>query len=505
MVRLKLAGWHLELSTDVEEQQSQTETPFEGLAFGKHIIIYAAGNGLIILFGFVQVFIIAKYLSIEDYGYWQTFLLYAGYYGILHLGFIDGILLRWAGKTIEKVGSEIRIALSFLMIQQIIIIIPLCTFILVFTHPPFQSLALLVLGYALVSNVADFFMFTVQAVKRFGLLTLALISKSLVLLLFVIVLLIIDHMSYSYVIIALLTSYLLFIIFYAFQFRHYLSTGKSPVSQLWAYGEKTIKIGVFVTLSGLVFILASSIDRFIVSTYFTIEQFAIYTFAFTATLVAYTFIDAISRVFLPYIALIAHEVRTQLYYWAKSAIMVAWAIIIVIYFPGAKLVELYLPAYINSLPIIRILLCAIGFYSLIQIVQANYFKTFGKQFLLFLVGAIVLTFLVVSEIVALKVWGGLESVAAAYCVGMIVWYVAGEFSLQTTLHQNANKLWKGILIPICFISIFWLADFVSDRYIIQMGVYLGFFLVITFLFLRQEIRDLVIIAGKYGEMLIRKG
>jgi len=34
------------------------------------------------------------------------FVLYGSYAGILHLGFIDGVLVRWAGKNREKSHAE---------------------------------------------------------------------------------------------------------------------------------------------------------------------------------------------------------------------------------------------------------------------------------------------------------------------------------------------------------------------------------------------------------------
>ena len=93
--------------------------------FGSDVLIYSIGQGLLLLFGFIQVLIIPKYLSVQGYGYWQLFMLYASYVGILHLGFIDGILVRWAGKSLDEVGGEIKVAFRFLLLELLIIIAPL--------------------------------------------------------------------------------------------------------------------------------------------------------------------------------------------------------------------------------------------------------------------------------------------------------------------------------------------------------------------------------------------
>ena len=49
-----------------------------------------------VLVGFVLNLVVPKYISEYDYSYWQTFLLYSQYLGILHFGLLDGIVLRYS-------------------------------------------------------------------------------------------------------------------------------------------------------------------------------------------------------------------------------------------------------------------------------------------------------------------------------------------------------------------------------------------------------------------------
>lgn len=43
-------------------------------------------------------FILPKYLTLESYGYYKLFQFYINYAGLLHLGYADGIFLRYGGK-----------------------------------------------------------------------------------------------------------------------------------------------------------------------------------------------------------------------------------------------------------------------------------------------------------------------------------------------------------------------------------------------------------------------
>ena len=66
-------------------------------------------------------FILPLFLSVEGYGYWQLYVLYAGYVGILAFGFNDGIHLNYAGRDYnESLWHEESTYIRFLTIMSII-------------------------------------------------------------------------------------------------------------------------------------------------------------------------------------------------------------------------------------------------------------------------------------------------------------------------------------------------------------------------------------------------
>jgi len=476
----------------MEEKQSEMNSQFGIRAFGKDVLTYSLGNGLLFLFGFIQVLIIPKYLSIEDYGYWQLFVLYASYFGILHLGFIDGILVRWAGKELVQIGSEIKVAFRFLILEQIIVILPLSLFFYFLIRPPLQWTWLMILVFAFIMNLATFFIFTAQAVRKFRLLTTVNVVRGLVFLVFVIVLFVTGYLSYHYVVFAFLISFLLVLVTFTFWFRKYLWGEKSVLPQLWAYGKQNINIGIFVLLGNFVLVLFLTIDRLMVSSFFTIEQFAIYAFALAVALVVYTTVRAIAEVFFPYLSGVAPELRNRAYQLGKPAIILVWAAILAIYFPLAKLIEFYLPHYVASLPIMQVLLCTVGFGSLIRILHVNYYKVYRKQRQYFLWGITALALSVVLNLLAIKVWGTLESVAIATFISFGVWYVMNELSLKSMVGKNSRELCKGVAVLCSYLGAFWLASILADWFIAQMLTYICFFSLVTWLFFRHQVKELLV-------------
>ena len=43
---------------------------------------------------------ITKVLDVENYGYWQLFILYSNYAGFFHLGICDGLYLKLGGRKL---------------------------------------------------------------------------------------------------------------------------------------------------------------------------------------------------------------------------------------------------------------------------------------------------------------------------------------------------------------------------------------------------------------------
>ncbi|MCL0034684.1 oligosaccharide flippase family protein [Dehalococcoidia bacterium] len=463
--------------------------------FGSDILVYSAGNGLLLLFGFIQFLIIPRYLSVEDFGHLQLFMLYASYVGILHLGFIDGILVRWAGKELDQVGSEIRIAFRFLLLEQLIVIIPLGFLLYFLLQPPFQWIGLVILIYAFIFNLAAFFAFTTQAIRKFKLLTAVNVGRGMALLIFIILLFAFGYLNYHYVILASLAAFVLALSALAFRFRKYL-WGKMPsLSFLCAYGKENINIGIFVLLGNFVVVLFMTIDRLMVSSFFPIEQFAIYAFALAMAMIIYIFVGAVSQVFFPHLSGIVPELRTRAYQLGKPAIILAWASILTIYFPLTALIKFYLPHYVASLPIMQILLCTVGFGSLIQILHVGYYRVYRKQRQYFLWGITALALSVILNLLAIKVFGTLESVAIATLISFGIWYTINELSLRSVVKQSNSELGKGVAIIGSYLGAFWLASFLADWFIAQMLIYIGLFCSISLLLLRNELKELVVVAN----------
>lgn len=80
-------------------------------------IIYAFfAQGVSLLLSVVMSLIVPKVLGVEQFGYWQLFIFYAGYVGFFHFGLNDGIYLKLGGSDYDNLdynllGTQFRISI----------------------------------------------------------------------------------------------------------------------------------------------------------------------------------------------------------------------------------------------------------------------------------------------------------------------------------------------------------------------------------------------------------
>ena len=103
--------------------------------------------------GVILAFDIPKFLSVDDFGNWRTFLLYAyPHAGLLHLGVVDGALIVWSK---DRSGSPARSILGrtfrFVALEHLLIIAAAASFLL--HAPPPIPVLLDPGGFALLFNL----------------------------------------------------------------------------------------------------------------------------------------------------------------------------------------------------------------------------------------------------------------------------------------------------------------------------------------------------------------
>ena len=79
-------------------------------------------NCILILMGVISSFIVPSSITPEEFGYWQTYLLYEAYVGLVLFGYCDGIYLRYGGKEYGQLPKRRFTAFFCIMLLYLVIV-----------------------------------------------------------------------------------------------------------------------------------------------------------------------------------------------------------------------------------------------------------------------------------------------------------------------------------------------------------------------------------------------
>lgn len=415
--------------------------------FARHVALFSVANVLALVCNCVSTFLLPRLLSMESYGYYRIFLLYGSFAGVLHLGLLDGVLIRWAARPEQRLSSELAGSLAFLLAEHAAILMPATAILaLLFHSQPWFFLVIALALYAVVFNIATLGQFALQAEKAFNLLSTVTVLNPAILLVAVITLHFLNRLTLGTAIAAYTGSLLVA------AFPVWISLGRrfwparSRLRTVWRIGGHNIRIGCTVLISLLLTNIVLSLDRIVVSVSYGIRDFAVYSLAATALAVVNTIILSVSRVVFPYLSNgISREKQVQAYWSGEACLVGLWALSLVAYFPLHWLIDWLLPNYASSLPVLRLLMLGTGLTGIIHILQSNYFRA-SFQLIRMLTGCIVALVTALGLLLLARRTGQLSMMALAMLGALTVWWVLNERLLHKVTEGGIKNLARTVIV-----------------------------------------------------------
>ncbi len=470
----------IEQSTDIKDEQSKGKT------IVKNIVFVAISNIFSLVAGVLVGFMIPKIMPKVDYGFYKTFTLYFEYIGLFPLGFIDGIYLIYAGKKYADLNKEkFRTYTKFLLFFQTIISV-----VIMISSIPFMSYELGIIFFCLGINVVfnsmtGYFQFISQVTGRFKELSIrnvikaALTSISIVILTILCHFEVIDYVSYNTYIIIFTSISIFLTLWYAFTYREILFGKSAKLKEEKKEILYFFKIGFPLLVANLVSGFILSIDRQFVSIAFDIETYASYAFAYSMLGLITVLTSAISIVLYPTIKTLGEDQLKNNYNRFNSIISIVVSLFAGAYYPLKFIVENFLPNYLDSLPIFRIILPGLIITSCISMIMFNYYKAINKQTRYFIISLMTLGLSFGANMIAYFAFKKTIAISIASVIVMAIWYFIVEYFIIKRYKLNPIK---NILYITLMISMFYVLTYFVDNVFIGFGIYLSLYVAITLSF-----------------------
>lgn len=399
----------------------------------KGIVAVFVANIINVIFSLATNFFLPKYLSIESYAGIKTFQLYISYVGLLHLGYVDGMYLKYGGKELRRNLSEnFYTNLSTLRCFQFVLTV-LVTAVSILTR---DWIVIFFALSILPQNVANYFKFLYQAVGDFTLYGKVMnISTILTFAVNMLLLFVFRTDNCWYYLIIYNVIYYLIWIYLEIHFHknHSIKKGNFfSFQELWL----NIKDGFLLTLGNLSSIILTSIDRWFVKFLMTTVDFAQYSFAVSIENFLNLAITPVTTTLYNYFC---REDDKSVHKNVYRYVMIFAVTVPAAAFPVKFILEHFLRNYIDSVNTVFMLFSAQIFYIIIKSVYVNLYKVQRRQHIYFVKLIIIILLAILFNAVFFKIIGVKEAFAFGTLLSSIVWFILSTFDFKY-LHINIKDV-----------------------------------------------------------------
>lgn len=435
---------------------SETD-PWRVSAIAGDILTLGTGTAFTAAFNTLLVFLIPRLVTVEQFGYWRLFLLYAGYVGFLHFGLPDGALLRWAGRPLNQFHHELSYSVRYLLWQHAILLLPACVVIWFVLPEQLRIVGVAVAIYAPIYNVTATLQFALQSARTFRPVAISILIPPAILLISVLAWEAKWQTSFLEITTFYLASWFLALGFLLAYTKPWRNKRRKPLKNL---ARQCISSGWPIVMANTGAMLIATSDRLALSWAGTIQNFAQYSLAASAMTVPITGIQACSKVCFSHLAAATSDARKSVYGHSSRLLLIAWTIALPYYFALDMFVRHFLPKYGPSLRYARILLLGIPFLAAILILQMSYaYLNGGQKLFLARTVAVLGAALGLSALVAFWL-GSLTALAEMQVVIVGCWWFFNEWTLREFTGQSVRDWIKFSSVFVLVGLAYWLA---TDR------------------------------------------
>ncbi len=442
------------------------------------------------LAGALNAFIVPKFIGVEQFGYYREFLLYSGYIGFLHFGFVDGMMVKYAGKPIESLDKrEVESEFAFLVYFQFVIA---ACFVIIGIL--LSNISIFLFGLSVfINNVylhLSFIFLTTGQLKYYAFVRILPVFF----LIFNGILILSGISDYRYYIAAYVLANIVLLLYFFIVFKKYFNI--RPYSKFKFSGIKlNFSSGMIVMLGNFLSIFFFSLDRWGVYFYFNNTNFAFYTFALSLMQIIQVLVTSISITFYPYLA--KEENRESILKYTKFLLILS-TFSLILYFALSEIVSQFVSKFIPSLILLKYLFLSAPALIVSNSVVINLLKkkerikTYFFHFLVFLIFGIILNYAIIV------VFKTMISIAL---INVVLYYI---FLIYTTQNVNITKLeTKDLTYLIFSLVIFYLAAEYLN-YFTGIIVFTVFALGLTYLFYRNILNQVFLNINEIYRKMLRK-
>ncbi|CAI2694746.1 polysaccharide biosynthesis protein [Apilactobacillus kunkeei EFB6] len=341
--------------------------------FVKNIINLMISNLISLMISVLSSFITPVILGHDGYGYYKIFSLYTTYVPLLHIGFIDGILIRNAGKRLEDISfKKFRTYTLFLLIFELFLSIVMSIFACLINIPKINREIIIAIAiYSFLLNALTYFQFFSKCIMRFSELASIARLQSFINLFFLLLALYLYKFTAFNVNVTYYMFYMNFAVFillcyYLISYKKIILGERRTMASQFKNIRVFFRVGFAIMISYQITMVMVNADNQFISMFFKVSEYGKYAFAYSLAALLLTVFNAVSSVMLPYMKK-AGKSAVVSNHDSNMAVMNAIVFFVIAsYYPIAWIVNNFIASYSESVQYLSIVFPGVGITCIVQ-------------------------------------------------------------------------------------------------------------------------------------------
>lgn len=374
-------------------------------------------NAFLLISNVLINFLMPRYLNVESYSILRTFSLYTTYIGITHLGYVDGVYIKYGGCSLDRIDKQkLNEDLSTLRIFQFAALVLVSVIAVILKDRVLFVFAIV----SLPRNMTSFFKMLFQATGTFEKYSKLLNFSTLLTFVVNIVLLMVIRTDEANL---YLTGYIAIDVFIWALMEKYAKKflGKTKLFFFnWKVWISNVSQGIFIMAGNLSSFILVGMDRWCVKFLMDTQSFAEYSFAASIENMINLFTTPLSLTLYSYLCIDRTKKEIQV---VKNFLLLWGGFILALFYPIKGFVLDFIPGYKLALKVIIFLIPAQYIGLLVKGIYINLYKAKAKQTTYFKKLNIILVLAFLLNMLLFGIIKRMEAFAVATLISTIFWLI----------------------------------------------------------------------------------
>ena len=444
------------------------------------------------------ILIVPKLIGVENYGYWQLYLFYATYVGLLHFGWNDGIYLRFGGDEYNKLDKRLFFSqfMQLLITQIVIGILIFLLALIIFKDINKEFIFQIVALVLIISNTRLMLLNILQTTNRIKEYAIINMLDRIIYIILIIFFLLIGIRDFKLMVIADVIGKLISLSLAIYYCRDIVFNKINKYYLTLSETYKNINVGIKIMFANFASFLIIGIVRFGIERTWDVSTFGKVALTISLSSIMMFFISAVGIVIFPILKRINKDKLSIIYKTMRDSLLVLLLGILIIYYPLKAFMVMWLPNYADSLIYLALVFPMFIYEGKMVLLINTYINTLRKENIMFKINIIMMIITAIITYINTQIFNNLDLTVLSIVILLIIRSVIAELYLAKALNI---KVLKDIILEILLTTIFILSAWFIDSYI-TIIIYIVFYII----YLLIKKKDLIITINNIKDLLKNK-